>query len=132
MKKFLLILLILFLCDCSSNSDRTKSSIDTIENTSNGSKISYDTQVLSKKISYDTVVIKSKKVEYKLIKHKPIILNETTPSGGNPIIYKHDVVTKPPIIHQPIVSLVNTREKRLLEVTPNIESTSKNLTGRLE
>jgi hypothetical protein len=106
MKKFILFLFVL-LFGCSPTEK---------DNTSNNIKEFSDT-----KITYDTTVIKSKKVNYSINRDRQIAYMRADSLSGN----KSNVITVK-------VKPINvTREKRVLKVSPNIEQTSKNLTGRL-
>lgn len=113
MKKFLLFLFILFLFGCSPNGNEKVSitSNDTI------------TKNLSDTIiTYDTTVIKTKKVNYSIKRRdRQIACISSDSVSGN----KSNVM----IIKSKPIKV--TREKRVLKVSPDIEKTSKNLTGRL-
>ena len=118
MKKILYFLMVLFIFGCSSNQSKKE-------------VVSYDTMypkapistVKETPISYDTMIVESKKIKYPT---SNLQIADITTITLDSVTHPHSL-----ILQHPSQQLILTKENRVLRVIPNMELTSKNITGRL-
>jgi len=124
MKNILYFLAILFVFSCTSNSNTDEKRMNDNDTISSCPKSPVST-IKETPITYDTTVIKSKKVKYNTSPEIMMMaISNTVPNTTITDSVTHHILPQQP-------QLILTKENRILRVVPNIEQTSKNITGRL-